>query len=83
MNLTDRQIGNMRHALGLTRSNKPFRNHYCVDAGNEDDLSWNELVKAGYAKVSPPRDWLPYNIYRVTDEGKAALLRVNTVEVKQ
>jgi hypothetical protein len=44
--LSDRQIDEMRHALGLDYKNKPYRNRfYC----NSDDEKWNDLVKKGLA----------------------------------
>lgn len=46
IDLSDGQINEMRHALGLDYKNKPYRNRfYC----NSDDKKWNDLVKKGLA----------------------------------
>lgn len=72
--LSEAQRDLMRHTLGLDRSKKPFRNHYC--ANPEDDetcAAWDDLVSRGLATKAQPRPWLPYYTYRVTPAGRAAL----------
>lgn len=34
-----RLVGILRHALGLDRARKPYRNHYCADDGNGDCIA--------------------------------------------
>lgn len=82
--LTDLQVENMRHALGLNRARQPYRNYYCAPPEDtEACASWDELVSAGYATVMLPDSHLPYRTYRLTDDGRAALLAENTRIVEQ
>ena len=49
LNLTDvseEQLKKMKHALGLPRKARPYRNYYNCNADNAD---WNDLVKKGFA----------------------------------
>lgn len=50
MNITDRQLEMMRHALGFDHqgNGRRYRNHYCGPQG-EDEKAWMELVNAGWA----------------------------------
>lgn len=76
MKLTERQIDDMRHALGLTNSKKAYRNHYCADPDNKDVVdSWDDLVSKGLAVRHEPKPYLPYYTYQVTDAGKVEVER--------
>lgn len=44
--LTDYQIGKLKHAFGLDYSNKPYRNYYHCPRDNEE---WEDMVSKGYA----------------------------------
>jgi len=50
MNITDRQLAMMRHALGFDcqGNGRRYRNHYCGPQG-EERKAWMELVDAGWA----------------------------------
>ncbi|WP_374187484.1 hypothetical protein ACEPPU_24350 [Priestia aryabhattai] len=53
MNLSDvtsKQLGMMKHALGLDYSRKPYRNYYYTSSNHE---GWNDLFNKGFAKVVP------------------------------
>ena len=65
MELTEKHIQKMKHALG-----NGSRNFYGV---RKPDLAWEELVEAGYARKG---EVLGETVYRVTNQGKAALKRV-------
>lgn len=45
--VSDEQIRKMKHALGLGRKSKPYRNYYSLNLPNED---WEDLIKKGFAK---------------------------------
>jgi len=45
--MTELQIGNITHALGLNYRKIPFRNRY--NTGNNIDESWENLVQKEYA----------------------------------
>lgn len=68
--LTEKQIKEMKHALGLDWKNKPYRNFYCLYSADE---SWDELVKLGLATlhIIPPNelDLTTYYYYHVSEEG--------------
>ena len=59
------QLDEMRHALGLGRAKKPYRNYFYTES---DDAEWNDLVEKGLAKKS--RGWETDTAYfRLTMEG--------------
>ena len=69
--LTDRERHVMRHALGLNISDTPYRNYYAASSGAIP--VWEGLVARGLAdrsEDSRPNRW---QIYGVTDAGRAAL----------
>lgn len=45
-NVSDEQLEIMKHALGIGRKSKPYRNYYFCS----DDNDWNELISKGFAK---------------------------------
>lgn len=46
--MTPDQIDDIKHALGISGGKtKPYRNHYCTDA---DDENMCQMVEAGYMK---------------------------------
>lgn len=65
MELKEKHIQKMKHALG-----NGVRNFYGV---RKPDPEWEELVEAGYASKGKVFD---ETVYRVTNQGKAALKRV-------
>lgn len=73
MNLTAQQREGMRHALGLTRSAKAWRNHFVACDGSPAAKYWQELVAAGYATGKPYGGAPRSTIFFVTDEGRSAL----------
>jgi hypothetical protein len=67
--LTDTQIEEMKHALGLNYSKTQTRNYFYTDA---DDREWNDLVEKGFAVKR--KGWDEESAYfRLTDEGIAYL----------
>ncbi|MCM3443966.1 MULTISPECIES: hypothetical protein [Metabacillus] len=44
--VSEEQLKKMRHALGLPRKTKPYRNYYNCSADNTD---WIDLVNKGFA----------------------------------
>lgn len=45
-NISNEQLEQMKHALGLPRSKKPYRNRFYIDSNN---ALWNDLVEKGFA----------------------------------
>lgn len=64
------EIDRMRHALGLNRSAKSYRNYY--DAGVCDVPIWLGLVERELA-VERPCAFVTGRLFYVTDAGKQAL----------
>lgn len=65
MNVTERQIKMMKHALGLNYSTEQTRNYFYCETNNPE---WNDLVAKGYA--TKLRAWDDESAYfRVTEEG--------------
>lgn len=46
LEITDEQLNDMKHALGLDRKKKPYRNRYYSESNNKD---WEDLVNKGLA----------------------------------
>jgi hypothetical protein len=44
--LTDYQLGKLKHAFGLDYSRKPYRNYYHC---NTDNHEWDDMCTKGYA----------------------------------
>jgi hypothetical protein len=72
--LTPRERDVMLHALGLTRSQESYRNHFCCDGDTDDGQIWEGLVTQGLATV---RRQVPgfggMNLYHVSTAGRSAL----------
>jgi hypothetical protein len=71
---TERHV--MEHALGrqYPARQRDYRNRFCAEPGGEDDATWRGLCERGLARLrAGPNDWQVYNVYAVTDAGKAAL----------
>jgi hypothetical protein len=67
--LTDRERDVMRHALGLTVADKPYRNYFV--AGAKDIPTWEGLAERGLAeRGAPTKGW---NVYCVSEAGELAL----------
>lgn len=68
----------MRHALGLNRGGRDYRNHFVTGPGNPDYPRCEALVAAG---LMQRRDGNPLSggnpIYSVTEAGRAALKTPN------
>jgi len=63
--LSDCQIDNIKHTLGLSRKKRPYRNHY----NSNDNRSWNILCDLGLAnKYSVPQCSGEF-MYCVSDKG--------------
>jgi len=72
--LTELQIENMTHALGMNQKKKHYRNYFAAYKGGEDFESWGMLVAKGYATMRlniPSNNDIAY--FHVTDEGIEAL----------
>lgn len=66
------QVSHMEHALGMNSYPRVSRNYFCASPDTDDDLEWWVLEHMGLARmVQGPSPMLPYNIYVVTDSGKA------------
>jgi ABC-type metal ion transport system substrate-binding protein len=46
--ITEKQVQIMKHALGISKKPKPYRNHYVADKGHHSYEDLKFLVKAGY-----------------------------------
>ena len=46
LELSDFQLGKLRHCFGLDYSNKPYRNYYHCNKLNEE---WEDMISKGYA----------------------------------
>lgn len=57
LELTDYQLGKLKHCFGLDYSRKPYRNYYfCRDFNDE----WEDMIAKGYAKKSIREDGIYY-----------------------
>lgn len=69
--ITNEQYHIMLHALCAGQPIKGFyRNHYCVDEGAQGFEVCEELVSLGFM-AKHTREWVPGNIFLVTDAGRA------------
>lgn len=73
--LTNEQREKMRHALGLNRKARFYRNHYHAAVNSPDADLWAELVGLGYAALVNVENNLI--LFTVTDAGRAALSKVS------
>lgn len=49
--VTEKQLDNMKHTIGLDYQKRPYRNRYYIGMDNEEDeKSWMDLVDKGLAK---------------------------------
>ena len=75
MKLTEAQLDDIRHALGINQSGREYRNHYCTYDG---DPKMEAMVEAGAMRrgvtINEGRD----RMYHVTDAGRAALAQEET-----
>lgn len=69
--LTEREIDAMEHALGMNQRKKVDRNYFAAQPGSVDHAQWMSLAGIGYARWYRTIDGLDY--YTVTPAGKAAL----------
>ncbi|MGG7534631.1 hypothetical protein [Rhizobium sp. 12,4] len=70
MSVSVRQQEMMRHALGLTRGNVEYRNHFVASDGSQDCQQWQELVSLGLATSAEFGGAPNSTIFRVTDAGR-------------
>lgn len=72
--ITDQHLDIMRHATGLSRSKKAYRNYFCADEHHSDMPLINDLVAAGLMqaarKINDGRD----TIYIVTTAGASMIV---------
>lgn len=77
--MTNEQREVMRHALGLNRGSREYRNHFVTGPGSTDHPHCEALVAAG---LMTKRAGNPLSggddIYSVTNAGRAALKTYNT-----
>lgn len=77
--LTEDDLHVLRHMLGINDARKPprpYRNHYCANAG-DDQLE--RLERLGMVRVARrPNSWLDFVTYAATEEGRAAAMRSAT-----
>lgn len=59
----DEQVDKARHALGLDREKRAYRNFYCA---NGPDADWEDLVARGFAVVRRESPLSSYTIYHLT-----------------
>lgn len=71
--LTEAERENMRHALGLSRKPKPYRNYFVTDPHSDDGRCWERLCMRGLAEARPYRFASGTKCYRVTEAGRRAL----------
>ena len=68
--LTDRHVHVMRHALGLGRSKKPYRNHYSASPGHHSWKEVEELVALGLMEKAGAIDDRRDSVFVVTAIGQ-------------
>lgn len=74
--MTPAQIGHARHALGLTRQQHSYRNHFVTGPGSKDFDDWVAMVDAGYARrVRAPHLAVSDEYFALTRAGAEAVLR--------
>lgn len=69
--LTKLQGDKMRHALGLDRKKRSYRNRFHAAVGSSDADLWTDLVSIGFAALINVEGGLI--LFTVTDLGRAAL----------
>ena len=69
--ITERQIGIIKHALGLDLEDKKSRNYFVADEGSLDYLDCENLVEMGMM-TRWTRPWI--YTYSVTPKGRKAFL---------
>jgi hypothetical protein len=69
--LSKEQAAAMRHALGLDRKAKSYRNRYHAAVGSPVAEMWTDLVSLGYAALVHVESGLI--LFTVTPAGRAAL----------
>lgn len=71
--LSEAHLNILRHSLGLSRSREAYRNHFCAGDGHADMPLINDLVDAGFMRLSHRINEGRDTIYVVTPAGRAAL----------
>lgn len=76
--MTPEQREVMRHALGLTRGSREYRNHFVTGPGSTDYPHCEALVQAGLMRRYEGHALSGGDpIYSVTEAGRAALREVH------
>ncbi len=63
--LSDSQVDDIKHALGLNRQKRPYRNHY----NDNDNRSWNILCDLDYADKYPVKQCAGNFMYCISNQG--------------
>jgi len=74
MSITSRQANVMDHAVAYPRF---YRNHFRAKNGTENDQTWLELMRLGYAELF--QIYTDVTVYKVTDTGIIALEKYHNV----
>lgn len=69
MEISQKEVDVLRHALGWP---KCYRNYFVTGEGSDDFTLCEKLVKKGLMFIHRV-DWIPDNIYIVTQKGKDLL----------
>ena len=71
---TNYEYSLMRHACGMDSRTPYYRNYFAAEPGFKDAACWVHLVGLGLAQRGLRLNPLsPYDVYHVTDKGKAYL----------
>jgi hypothetical protein len=73
--MTMEQIELARHALGLTRRQKSFRNRFWAAKGHQDYENWMEMANCGNAEFSDSPLWGGDRMFRLTRQGAQQTLK--------
>jgi hypothetical protein len=66
----------LQHSLGLDEhglykgAREGYRNHYCTGPDCDSYAPCRELVEMGLMVEHPPREWLKYSTFVVTERGR-------------
>ncbi len=71
--MTPRERHIVRHALGLDRKPKPYRNNFVAEWGTVDCHVLIDMVAKGWATERRYSMTREMSVFQITDAGKAAL----------
>lgn len=75
ISLSDTQVSNIKHALGLSRGKEPYRNYY----NDNDNHSWNGLALKGLAKKIKVTNCAASFMYCLNENGIALVQSYPTI----